>query len=435
MDKREKVNEDCTLYENSRSRFIYADIKMPDGKRTRVSTRALNFADAKVAAQAIMNKMQYAADYGLTYQTKRFKEVAALWIKQLEEEVKIGLRTKRTLLDYKSVTERYLVGYFGTKLNKKIDMINANDIAEFWEWRKRYMVDGPGSKLKEREYKRNGKLVKAPVTDAMKRLPNPSNKFATERTALTQLFKYAVTKEWVKSGSVPILVPATSSKRKHKTKYRRPAFTQDELDKLFKFAKPWIDKGRNDREKWYRELLYDYITILRYTGMRTGTELINLRWSDVEFKTNSKGYSFVWLSIDGKTGKRSMPFDKRIVESLQSLIARRRKYQSDVDKMFLDEASQQNERVFVLRDGKEIRSMHSTWNRLLKDSGLGIDKQGKKRTLYSLRHSFATERLERGKVNSDALAKFMGTSVQMLNDHYDHIEMADMAEYLHRMME
>ena len=432
MDKRIKVNEDCTLYENPRSRFIYADIRMPDGNRTRVSTKKLNFADAQVAALAMINQMKYAADYGLTYQTKLFKDVAATWLKKLDNEVQLGLRNKRQLRDYKGVTDRFLVGFFG---KKKIDTIKASDIAAFWEWHKRYWVDGPGSKLEYIEYERDGKIVKRPVTQQLKKVPSKGNKFRSERTALKQIFDFAVTNEWVKSGNVPPLTPVAESKSKKGTKSRRPAFSLDEIDTLFSFARSWIDKGRNDRERWYRELLYDYITILFHTGIRTGKEALNLRWRDCEFKEDKDGYVYVVLRIDGKTGERIVPFSTKVVHPLERLIARRREYQVKNDKMFLDEISQRNERIFVLRDGKEIDDLDSTWNRLLKDSGLALDQHGTKRPLYSLRHTFATERLENGKIEPYMLAEWMGTSVTMLKDHYSHIIMANQAKYLHRVVE
>ena len=46
-----------------------------------------------------------------------------------------------------------------------------------------------------------------------------------------------------------------------------------------------------------------------------------------------------------------------------------------------------------------------------------IDKQGKKRTIYSLRHTYATFRLENN-VDIYHLARQMGTSSQMIMNHY-----------------
>ena len=46
---------------------------------------------------------------------------------------------------------------------------------------------------------------------------------------------------------------------------------------------------------------------------------------------------------------------------------------------------------------------------------------GKARPLYSLRHTYATIRLLHDKITPQILVKQMGTSLSMLEKHYDHI--------------
>ena len=48
-----------------------------------------------------------------------------------------------------------------------------------------------------------------------------------------------------------------------------------------------------------------------------------------------------------------------------------------------------------------------------------FDSHGNRRTIYSLRHTYATFRLQEG-VHQYVLAKNMGTSVAMLEKHYGH---------------
>jgi hypothetical protein len=47
---------------------------------------------------------------------------------------------------------------------------------------------------------------------------------------------------------------------------------------------------------------------------------------------------------------------------------------------------------------------------------------GKERVLYSLRHNYATVALEQDKVPVHSLAKQMGTSVKMNEQHYSHLD-------------
>ena len=57
----------------------------------------------------------------------------------------------------------------------------------------------------------------------------------------------------------------------------------------------------------------------------------------------------------------------------------------------------------------------------MKESGLLKDKHGDRRTLYSLRHTYATLALLNG-VDIHVLAIQMGTSVGMLEKHYSHLK-------------
>jgi hypothetical protein len=55
----------------------------------------------------------------------------------------------------------------------------------------------------------------------------------------------------------------------------------------------------------------------------------------------------------------------------------------------------------------------------LKSAGVETDSHGANRTIYSLRRTYATFRLQEG-VHQFILAKNMGTSTAMLEKHYGH---------------
>ncbi len=84
--------------------------------------------------------------------------------------------------------------------------------------------------------------------------------------------------------------------------------------------------------------------------------------------------------------------------------------------------------------------MFTTWRRqaastlyaslietLLKESGLLRSSSGSRRSTYCFRHTYATFRLTEG-VDVYFLAKQMGTSVKMIEDHYGHINPVKNAE-------
>ena len=75
--------------------------------------------------------------------------------------------------------------------------------------------------------------------------------------------------------------------------------------------------------------------------------------------------------------------------------------------------------VFCNRDGSPVGSFKKSFESLLKSAGVETDSHGNKRTIYSLRHTYATFRLQEG-VHQFILAKNMGTSTAMLEKHYGH---------------
>jgi integrase len=66
----------------------------------------------------------------------------------------------------------------------------------------------------------------------------------------------------------------------------------------------------------------------------------------------------------------------------------------------------------------------------MRDSGLLRDIDGKKRTLYSLRHTYATLALLTGDIDIHTLARQMGNSVLMIERHYSKLTATMAAERL-----
>ena len=56
-----------------------------------------------------------------------------------------------------------------------------------------------------------------------------------------------------------------------------------------------------------------------------------------------------------------------------------------------------------------------------REDGLLYDRDGDKRSLYSLRHTYATLRLEKGDVSVYDLAMNMGCKVAQIENHYSHV--------------
>jgi integrase len=77
--------------------------------------------------------------------------------------------------------------------------------------------------------------------------------------------------------------------------------------------------------------------------------------------------------------------------------------------------------VFITDEGKPARTLyHSLIERLLIESKLQNSSSDSRRSTYCFRHTYATFRLTEG-VDVYFLAKQMGTSVKMIEDHYGHV--------------
>jgi len=75
--------------------------------------------------------------------------------------------------------------------------------------------------------------------------------------------------------------------------------------------------------------------------------------------------------------------------------------------------------VFASSTGVRPTGLHTSFELLLKDAGIRVDPiTGKNRSLYSLRHSYATMSLKDGHLDMHTPARQMGTSIGMLEQHY-----------------
>ena len=78
---------------------------------------------------------------------------------------------------------------------------------------------------------------------------------------------------------------------------------------------------------------------------------------------------------------------------------------------------------FVTPDGSSVGSYKKGFQKLLDECDLRLDNDGNYRTLYSLRHTYATMRIN--EVPIYQLAVNMGTSVKMIEEYYSHAQTKD----------
>jgi integrase len=214
-------------------------------------------------------------------------------------------------------------------------------------------------------------------------------------------------------------------------KARRPHFNADEWEKLRRAMGPYLQSSPKYVQR-DRLLLMHYILVLAETGIRVG-EARELRWRDLRPIGNSTDPEIanIALTVRGKTGIREVVASgPRVREGLGLILKRRRKDLTDEssDIFKLDEVPDDSY-VFCDKKGQPINSFKKSFATFLNKIGLTKDTFGRPRTIYSLRHTYATSRLETG-INPYTLAKNMGTSVAMLEEYYGHTTNVGMVDEL-----
>jgi integrase len=197
-------------------------------------------------------------------------------------------------------------------------------------------------------------------------------------------------------------------------KERREEFNPDEYRKLHTFARSWLKQASKPSSIWYRTIAYNFVLIMCNTGMRAG-EAKALRWRDVSIKADREGRKLVVLLVHGKKKSRNLVAASNVGDYFERVRA-------------ISKSSEPDGFVVTTITGKPAATLYSSLiGALLEASGLQIGPEGTPRTTYSFRHTYATFRLREG-VDVYLLAQQMGTSVQMIEDHYGHVNSVKNAE-------
>ena len=159
-----------------------------------------------------------------------------------------------------------------------------------------------------------------------------------------------------------------------------------------------------------------YVEFLLGTGIRQGTESMPIRWKALQWHwIGEQRYLRIWVS--GKTGPRYLIARHFVTEALERLIAWQKLPYKNLEAVI---EAKLDKKVFVFPEGDAPHSLDDVFERLMLESNLLKDATGKNRTLYSLRHTYATFALAEG-IDIHTLARQMGTSTLMIEKHYSKL--------------
>ena len=359
-----------TLYRRADSPSkVYQARFMANGKCLRRSTKESNREEAAAAAGEIYDEIRFKLRHDMPIGSKNFKAVWNEWLNSV------------TLSDHRrtyirSTGHNYILPFFG---GQPITGISTSRVLEYWAWRELNTMNGKPS---------------AQTLNMDTQLLRQFTKWAGRRGYLNKLPE--------------IIAP----KKVDRKATRRPAFSRDDIQHFQDFTPYWVGEARHESSKIKRGLCYAYASLILFSGLRP-KEARLLQWKDVELGDT------VLLSVsdEGKTGVRvvvAMPQAKAVMGYIRTLCG--------------DKVSPEDY-VFPSPSGGPVGDYKRTFKAMM--TYLGLNKSGPlDRTLYSLRHTYATFRLLYGKVEVFKLASNMGTSVKQIEDHYGHVTNPNMADDL-----
>jgi integrase len=351
---------------------------LPNGEWHSASTATEDLDVAQTQAISIYETVKIKIREGLAVVTKTFKQVALDEIANMAQATnnKTG---KRTYRDYVFAINKYLIPFFG---QYEIGQITNELLADFESWR----------------------------IAEMGRIPMASTK-RNHASAYIRVINLARDRGYI---AVNKAVPLLDSKGKKSQP--RPAFSAEEIAELLSYTETWQKSSYTARTAMMRTLCSFYIEFLVNTGVRHGTEALPLRWKHLQWHwIGNKKYLRIWVS--GKTGPRYLIAKTAVIKVLEQVIKWQKLPYSGLNAII---EAKLDRVIFRLPTGEQISNMENIFRNLMVRSNMRADGGGQNRTLYSLRHTYATFALASG-IDIHTLARQMGTSVGMIERHYSKL--------------
>jgi integrase len=323
---------------------------------------------------------------------------------------------------HKNQAARYYKAYFryadGTSM--RLNDILPTFAQAYWDWRIAYWSSAQGEKLADYNPKRR----KAKTTTTANAVKVPSKKtLQMDQTALNQIFWDA--RERGRLQQVFKLKPPTDS-RPHQ---RRPHFEPDEHQSMVAYLRSYrevIGHFKNDRvnawHKLQRAQLYHFVIFMLNSGLRVG-EAREMRWRDIQFdEHNADDGEPICVVGVRKATKTSQNRDVQTQPNANKTLKEWRlktPYAGDNDLVWFGQHKADSPPKPFTNLNKSFQTFLSRIPVEGTKDGLLYSKEDEKRSLYSLRHTYATMRRSHG-VGWEDLALNMGCKREQLEKHYDH---------------
>jgi len=331
-----------------------------DGKNRRVSTKEQSLATAKEFAEDWFFRLRQQKTEGTLVTGKTFAVAAKRFTDEYEVMTE-GERNAKYVQDHHSRLRNHLIPFFG-KMGVKD--ISAGTVQDYRIFR---LKDDPNFK------------------------PPSRSTMLHEIVTLRQVLKTAMRQGWIDH------VPDISAPYRASNKVAHRAwFSPEEYKQLYTATRANIKAAKTKLHVRLAQQLHDKVLFMANTGIRPD-EANWLEYRDVEIvEYNATGETIIEIEVRCKRGVGYCKSTTGAVRPFERMVERNQPEPTD--------------RLFPVDHKKQF-------NRILDDEGLKEDRQGNRRTLYSLRHSYISFRLLEG-ADIYQIAKNCRTSVEMIEKHY-----------------
>ena len=413
----------------------YCRVKVPDTDRYKVFSLKTPSRDvAKEKALECDADVRFRLRHDVPVFNRPFQEIAADYLKIQEARAEVGeiSKDRATVVATAIRTLNLYVGHM------QIHAIGQDKWDNYVIWRRKHGRRPSGwLTRKYRNKPEPQKNAEAPQENEEQKekqeqkdvKPVSSWTIRHEMIVFRSIMTYAANRKFIPQSHIPKgdAIKATE---------RREEFTREEYRALHTKGRAWINKAETARQKWSRDMTYLYTLVMCNTGMRP-PEAKNLLWRDVSITTidketrgkENKSAEVQFIAAQAQSVADDAQGDKRriVVLNVRGKGKARRLVAPANVADYLDrihkiaKVTGLDDHVFSNSEGNRDAFFYSRMVReMFIATGLLKGPVGTERSSYCFRHTYATLRLSEG-VNDLMLAEQMGTSVQIIQQHYGHI--------------
>lgn len=372
------------------------------GRQYRTTTKEEGLTEAKQFAEDWFLELRGKARAGILKTEKTFAQAADQFLKEYEV-ITEGQRSVKWVEGHGIRLRLHLLPFFGRLGLSEITPGKVQD------YRVHRMTTSRAKSLSAIDGAQDGSQPrsKSPARSTLH----------DEIVTLRQVLKTAIRHNWLS-----VLHDFSPPYRTQGKIVHRPWFSPEEYKQLYKATRQYAHDSQKKTWQWNAEQVHDYVLFLANTGLRPD-EAKNLQHRDVTIaKDQATGDRILEIEVRGKRGIgycKSMPSAVLPYERLKKrahvvVIGRRKRRRmlkdGDAPVALPPQLPGPTEPVFP---GNHIK----LFNGILRRSGLKLDRDGNKRTAYSLRHTYICMRLMEG-ADIYQIAKNCRTSVEMIEKFY-----------------